>query len=96
MAERWKRITFFNDYEVSTLGNIRDSSTTKHIRKRVNEKGNVVVTLWKHGAISSTYHVCRLVANAFLSKSTARMNIIHIDNDKLNNCVANLKFKQQP
>ena len=94
MAEKWKRIAFFNDYEVSSFGNIKNTSTNKMIRKTVNNKGHVVVTLWKNGAVSNTYHVCRLVANAFVYKSKSRMNIIHIDNNYQNNCVANLKFEQ--
>ena len=91
--EFWKDIPNYEGYyQVSNLGRIKRVSTNK-IRKSHKEKnGYYRITLSKDG-VRNIYGVHQLVAFAFLNHNTDKRNIVvdHIDNDKSNNHLDNLK-----
>lgn len=91
--EEFKEIPGFEGlYEVSTLGNVRNSRTNKVFKQSINSKGYVQICLQKQKKqISIKVH--RLVALTFIPITNINKNQInHIDGNKLNNNVNNLEW----
>lgn len=86
MEEIWKVIEEEPKYEVSNFGNIRNSKTKRLRKLEMNEKGYLRVKLNKQ------YRVHRLVATAFIDNPENKPEVDHIDGDKRNNRVDNLRW----
>ncbi len=85
--EEFKIISGNENYEVSNFGNIRNINT-KCIRvPYLNKKDNVYQI-----NIGKTKTLHRLVAEAFIENIDNKLNINHIDGNKLNNHVTNLRY----
>ncbi len=78
-------------YEVDTKGNIYSIKTERLLKTTINEKGYVYIGLNKNG-IKTTYKIHRLVANAFIENPNEYPQIDHIDENKNNNYVNNLRW----
>lgn len=100
MTEIWKDICGYEGlYQVSTLGRVKSLSKysgcvfrNDFIKKTgVKSNGYEVVCLSKNG-IKKTYCVHRLVAVAFIPCDDNRLDVNHIDGNKLNNTVVNLEW----
>ena len=79
-------------YEVSNFGNVRNSKTTGRILKLQNhyKDGYKIVDLHKDSnRCTKTVH--RLVASAFLPNPDAKTCVDHIDGDRTNNNLENLR-----
>lgn len=90
--ETWRQIREFNGYEVSNLGRVRNMKTRK-TRKTVFNKNTgyeMVMLFGKDRPVNLYVH--RLVAEAFLANPDGCSDVDHIDNDKTNNCVSNLRW----
>jgi Response regulator containing a CheY-like receiver domain and an HTH DNA-binding domain len=94
MIEKWKIINFIdgynNIYEVSNFGNIRriDNKKTK---KPFLVRGYSAIKLCNGGKYKNFY-VHRLVAQAFIKNMFNKPEVDHIDTDKTNNNVNNLRW----
>lgn len=86
----WKTITTHPLYEVSDAGEVRNSVTGK-IKKSVLNNSYHKVTLCTNGT-SSQWSVHRLVALHFIENPEAKPYVDHIDRDKTNNHVSNLRW----
>ena len=97
MKEQWKDIpNYENKYQVSNLGNVRslnylNTGETKNLKQKLNRYNYLEVTLSKNNK-TKQFMVERLVAEAFIPNSNTNMVVTHIDNDKLNNNVDNLRW----
>lgn len=92
MKEEWMQTREFDGYEVSNLGRVRNRKTKK-IRKTVINKNTgyeMVMLFGKDRPVNLYVH--RLVAEAFLANPYGCNDVDHIDNDKTNNCVTNLRW----
>ncbi len=92
MKEEWIQIREFDGYEVSDLGRVRNMKTKK-IRKTVVNKNTgyeMVMLFGKDRPVNLYVH--RLVAEAFLCNPDGCSDVDHMDNDKTNNCVSNLRW----
>lgn len=92
--ERWKQITGFRNYEVSDTGLVRrrlKSNVYKVLRACNNGNGYMRVNLYKNGTPKKQY-VHRLVAKEFLRNSKRLPEVHHINHDKTDNTLANLKW----
>ncbi len=61
------------------------------IKHHINNRGYHIVNLHKDG-VQKTYLVSRLVAKAFISNPDNLPEVDHIDENKDNNCVSNLRW----
>jgi hypothetical protein len=87
MAEEYKLIKGFQDYSVSNLGNVRNDKTGK-VFKQSNTLGYKRVKLQD----KKSYKVHILVAHAFILNPDNKRFVDHIDNDRANNKVSNLRW----
>lgn len=91
--EEWKGISIVDDtYEVSSLGNIRNKSSLILKTYKLNS-GYLAIKLAYDG---KRYHklIHRLVAIAFIDDNleNTKLEVNHIDGDKLNNKLSNLEI----
>lgn len=89
--EIWKDIVGFEDlYKISNEGNILSLLTDK-VLSPYNNKGYLMVRLYKNSKPSSLY-VHRLVAQTFVENPNGYVEINHIDENKRNNHYSNLEW----
>ena len=88
--EQWKTITGYDNYEVSTEGNVRNVKTGRIITQHDNG-GYLKVNLHKNGK-RKVFYIHRLVAIAFIPNPQNKPTVNHIDENKHNNRVDNLEW----
>ena len=95
MQEEYKIVNDFEDYEVSNYGNVRKVSTGEELRQSVY-KEYLRVDLFKnfgrYDMVQKTIDVHRLVALSFIPNPLNKRIVDHIDKDKLNNHIENLRW----
>lgn len=89
--EKWKTILGFENYEVSSLGNIRSLKSGNILKGGKDRNGYKCVNL---RSFNKTYFrpIHRLVAMTFLEVEKDKICVNHIDSNKENNHVENLEF----
>jgi hypothetical protein len=92
--EEYKIIEGFENYSVSNFGNVKNNITGRILKTNKNERGYYVVDLHKKGN-RKKFKVHRLVGNAFIPNPKNKTQIDHINNDKTNNNVSNLRWVTQ-
>ena len=92
MIEEWKVVPEFSKYEASTTGLIRDSKT-KELRPLVWNNNFLCTNMHRDDGIKQLSKVHRIVALTFLDNPENAHNVIHINEDRSNNSVDNLKWK---
>jgi hypothetical protein len=92
--ETWSQLSDYSQYEVTTLGKIRNKKT-KYVLKQREKNGYLSVTLVKD-KIKNNCLVHRLVAISFIPNFDKEKNTVnHIDHNKLNNNINNLEWVTQ-
>ena len=104
MQEIWKDIEFYEGYyQVSNLGNVKSLARTVPFRKsfriiqekllkvRKEKSGYQVVSFYING-VEIKKKVHRLVAEAFIENKKNKLQVNHIDGNKMNNFVNNLEW----
>lgn len=89
--EVWRKIDEAPNYEVSNLGNVRNSKIKRNFRASPNTSGYPKVGLRVDGR-SITRSVHGLVARAFIEGFREFLEPNHIDGNKFNNAVENLEW----
>jgi hypothetical protein len=89
--EIWKNIIDYENYSVSNLGNVRNDLTGKILKAGINRDGYLRGGIFKNG-IRKDFQYHRLVALAFIENSDNKKQVDHIDCNKLNNNVSNLRW----
>ena len=99
--EIWKDIVEYEGlYQVSNLGNVKSlhdryGNYRERLLKPIKRKDNYLcVDLHKNGK-RKTYLVHRLVAETFLTKIDGKNHVDHINSDRQNNNVNNLRWCNQ-
>jgi hypothetical protein len=86
IMEEFRKIEGYKNYSISNLGNVRNDKTNR-ILKAGNNKGYKLCVLNR-----KTLSVHRLVAIAFIPNPDNKQQIDHIDNNRSNNNVNNLRW----
>ena len=90
--EVWKEIKGYEGlYEVSSEGRVRSTGKKKGIMRPGTSKGYLKVGLTKDGS-RKMYRVHRLVAFAFIPNPDNKPEIDHINGDRKDNRVENLRW----
>ena len=88
--EIWKNVKDYeNLYQVSNLGNVKRNN--KILKPHLNAKGYCRVTLCKDG-IRTKFTIHRLVAEQFIPNPDDKPCIDHINTDRTDNRVENLRW----
>lgn len=86
--EDWKQIQDYPNYSVSNFGNVRNDKTGKLLKINLNHQNYCRVCLCKNG-VSKFISLNRLVYSHFIEET--ELEIDHIDRDRLNNNINNLR-----
>ena len=88
----WKKIDNFSKYSVDENGNVRNDTTDKLIVGDTNNCGYKRVSIVNDEGKCKHQFRHRLVANAFIPNPKNLKEIDHIDANKNNNSVSNLRW----
>lgn len=92
MAEQWRDISGYDGtYQISSLGQVRNTHTRKVLQPIRMQNGRLYVTLSSDGFTRKCI-VHGLVAAAFLGDCPPEHEITHKDGDYANNAVQNLEY----
>src|ERR1700720_3200555 len=92
MAEQWRDIAGTDSvYQVSDLGHIRNTQTSKILQPVKFKNGRLYVTL-SGGGFQRKCTVHGLVAAAFLGSCPPKHEVTHRNGDYTDNSVANLEY----
>ena len=91
--ELWKNIEEATNYEVSNLGNIRNTKTGKVLNPGVSENGYKQVSLkMKESNKFEKRYVHRLVATYWIPNPENKREVNHLNLDRTDNRVENLEW----
>ena len=91
MAEVFVNITGYSNYQVSNCGNVKNIRTGRVLKSQDGRNGYLQVNLSNDGE-KSTKKIHKLVANAFLENPENKRCIDHIDHNRTNNRISNLRY----
>lgn len=92
VSEEWRSIKEYDDYEVSSLGRIRNKKTNNILKGLDNGLGYKRVSLAHPTKKKKFMYIHRIVADAFIPNKSNKPCINHIDNNPNNNAVDNLEW----
>ena len=95
MSEFYETIDNYDNYSVSTFGNVKNNTTGKILKPCMDHSGYLRIGLMKNKQ-RVMFYVQRLVALAFIEHIEGKDNVHHIDNNKSNNHASNLEWIQDP
>lgn len=94
MEEIWCKITGFENYEISNQGQVRSLHYKKEriMKQQVCRLGYYRVRIYGSPQKWTDFTVHRLVALHFIPNPEMRIEVDHIDRNKANNMVSNLRW----
>ena len=87
-----KVIDNFENYIIHSNGTVYGKKNNKLVTQYVNKKGYMTVMLYRGKEKRKNWKVHRLVAEAFISNDESKLCVDHIDRNKLNNDISNLRW----
>lgn len=95
MLEEWRDVPGYEGlYQVSNLGRVYSFKTNRYLKMGINSHGYKRAPLLKDDK-TQLRNVHRLVALAFIPNPDNKPNVDHINGDKTDNRVTNLKWATQ-
>lgn len=90
MEEEWKQITDYENYSISNFGSVKNNLTNRILKPKIVNK-YYMIDLCKNGT-KKPASIHRLVGLYFLEKVEEKETIDHIDRNKTNNHISNLRW----
>lgn len=88
----WKKIERNDNYSINEQGQVRNDKTGYIKKPTLNKRnGYLVVDLYKNNQ-GEKVPIHRLVAEAFIPNSENKLTVDHIDGDRQNNSIENLRW----
>jgi len=87
--EIWKKVLGYENYEVSTKGNVRKGN--KLMKTKLENNGYYRIGLYQN-KMYKYFSIHRLVAVAFINNPQNKLCVDHINNNKIDNNVTNLRY----
>lgn len=87
----WKQIEGYENYSVSNTGLVMNTKKGRLLSLKHTKDGYYGVTFWKH-SVPKYFKVHRLVATAFIPNPNNLYCVDHINLNKLDNRVENLRW----
>lgn len=88
----WKKIDRNNNYSISRNGVVKNDNTNTIKKSHINKKsGYKIVDLWENNKAEKV-PIHRLVAEAFIPNPENKPTVDHIDGNRLNNDIKNLRW----
>ena len=91
-VEIWKPITDFPNYEVSSKGQVKSKYMNKIMKQQTHCSGYLYISLSNNDRKNVSCKAHRLVAKEFIDNPENKLTVDHIDKNKQNNCVSNLRW----
>lgn len=92
--EYWKQIKGYPHLFISRTGKVWTTTYNRYLKPQLSNRGYLRIGLNKDKVIK-TVHIHRLVAEAFIPNPDNLPQVDHIDGNKLNNRVENLRWISQ-
>jgi hypothetical protein len=90
--EMWNDIKGYEGlYKISNLGNVMNIKTSRILKSWINPEGYKCVDLYHNGK-KKTMYIHRLIAIHYISNDENKQCVDHIDNNRLNNKLTNLRW----
>jgi hypothetical protein len=89
--ETFRLINGYDNYEISNLGNVRNTTTNKILKPIITKFGYCRVNLYKDKTLKN-YYVHRILALTFLENIENKKEVDHINNIKTDNHLNNLRW----
>ena len=89
--EIWKKIKAYPNYEISSLGKVKNLNTYQNMKLRKRDDGYIDVGLTKNGEQKNEL-LHRLVGKTFCKKQSGEVEVDHIDKNRSNNKSSNLRW----
>ncbi len=91
MSEIYVNINGFSNYQVSNFGNVKNIKTGRILKGVMDGSGYFQVVLFNDGE-STKKKIHKLVASEFLQNPENKACVDHIDRNKTNNHLSNLRY----
>jgi hypothetical protein len=89
--EIWKQVSGYENYYVSNFGRVKNVETEKLLKQSEDKNGYFRVSLSKDNK-RTTFRIHRLVAIEFIDNRNNKKCVDHIDGDRKNNFIGNLRW----
>lgn len=90
--EEYRTVKNFEKYEVSKNGAVRNKKTQRELKPMLTKTGYLTVHLMDDQAKKNVNLIHRLVCNTFRENPDNKRCVDHINNNKLDNRLENLRF----